>query len=90
MSINDANPEKGIDARTLGETLAASIRFELGTDDRGNAVLHVPATNDILIESPSGEEVDRTDLGGATIHDYREWVEQHVDATDVDWDERAF
>lgn len=69
----------------------ASIYRYLGTDVRGYEVRYYFTADQIRIVDPETDDVvDETDLNGASIHDYRAWVESEVDATTVDWAEEAF
>jgi hypothetical protein len=70
------------------------IYYHLGTDVRGYEVRHYPAADAVrIVDADAGGQedvVDRTALDGRSIHAYREWVDEHVDATEVDWNEEAF
>jgi hypothetical protein len=91
MNTNARPDQESTDIQSAFESMLGGIYRDLGTDARGYGVRHYFAADAVRIVDPESDDVvDTTDLDGASIHAYREWVDEHVDATTVDWNEEAF
>jgi hypothetical protein len=91
MSTNVRPDQESTGIQSAFESMVDSIYRDLGTDVRGYEVRYYFAADQVRIVDPEADDVvDETDLDGASIHQYREWVDEHVDATEVDWNEEAF
>jgi hypothetical protein len=91
MSTNVRRDQERIAQQSAFAEMLGGIYRLLGTDARGYEVRYYFVDGDIQIVDPeTNDVVDETDLDGRTPQQYREWVDEFVDETEVDWNEEAF